>query len=65
MNIQGFTSRGCGGGRWDAGWALPGFVRNSSTKMTRFMGADAYSWYKALEDSEQELFINAMGNAKY
>lgn len=69
MVIQGFSSRGCSGGLWDAGWALPEFVRNSPEKLEAFMGSEAYQWYKSLEtpdgrqSSQQRAFIARMQNA--
>jgi hypothetical protein len=64
MKIQGFTSRGCSGGLWDAGWSLPAFVFNSVDKLKAFMGDDTYAWYKDLKATQQKLFIGAMQNAK-
>lgn len=64
MQIQGFSSRGCSGGLWDAGWGIPPFVRNDTTKLTAFMGGVAYDWYKGLESNQKSDFLLRLQNAK-
>ena len=44
MQMQGTASRGCSGGLWNAGWAIPDFVLN--TKLKAFMGDTAYAVYE-------------------
>jgi hypothetical protein len=64
MKIQGFSSRGCGGGLWDAGWAIPQFVRNDATKLQAFLGLLAYDWYKDLQANQKRDFLGRLQSAK-
>ena len=57
MKIQGFQSRGCSGGLWDAGWAIPNFVRNTPMKLRRFLGDATYTWYADLPSNQQREFL--------
>jgi len=57
MNMQGFQSRGCGGGLWDAGWGIPPFVRNTKAKLQSFLGPNAWAWYDTLEGNQKNSFL--------
>jgi hypothetical protein len=63
MRIQGFSSRGCSGGLWDAGWVIPGFVRNSPLKLKEFLGSEVYDdWYALLDRNTQAQFLSQLQN---
>jgi hypothetical protein len=64
MKIQGFQSRGCGGGLWDAGWAIPSFIRINALKRRSFLGADTSAWYDTLTSSQQQNFLGRLQTLK-